>query len=149
MTPVVASRIPVSVLVVVYTCDAEVLLLNRRQPTQFWQSVTGSLEQGESPADAAQREIHEETGLTDQGELIDVGMSRVFTIDPRWQNRYATGISENTEHEWHYRLRHSMDIQLCDAEHSVYRWFDIDDAIDTVWSWTNKQALENLKTKLQ
>jgi len=146
---VVASRIPVSVLVVVYTTDAKILLLERCQPMKFWQSVTGSLEQGEVPADAALREILEETGLTDQGELTDAGRSRVFTIDSRWQNRYAPGVSENTEHEWHYRLEHSVDIRLCDAEHSAYRWFDIDDAIDAVWSWTNKEALENLKAGLK
>jgi len=54
---------PESVLVVIHTPRGEVLLLRRRQPADFWQSVTGSLEWGESTAQAARRELAEETGF--------------------------------------------------------------------------------------
>ena len=40
---------------VIYTTGGEVLLLRRRQPDDFWQSVTGSLEWDEDPLAAAQR----------------------------------------------------------------------------------------------
>ena len=43
-------RRPVSVLVVVYTDDGFALLLKRVNPTEMWQSVTGSLEPGEALA---------------------------------------------------------------------------------------------------
>jgi dATP pyrophosphohydrolase len=132
----------------VYTDDAKVLLLKRSQPFAFWQSVTGSLEAGESPADAAQRELLEETGLSGDGQLIVTGAARTFTIDPRWRDRYATNITENTEHEWHYRLPAVVEINIDNSEHSAYRWFDIGDAIDAVWSWTNKEALQSLKVTL-
>jgi dATP pyrophosphohydrolase len=132
----------------VYTDDAKVLLLKRSQPFAFWQSVTGSLEAGESPADAAQRELLEETGLSGDGQLVDTGAVRTFTIDPRWRDRYAAEITENTEHEWHYRLPAVVEINIDNSEHSAYRWFDIDDAIDAVWSWTNKEALQSLKVTL-
>ena len=131
-----------------YTDDAKVLLLKRSQPFTFWQSVTGSLEAGESPADAAQRELLEETGLSGDGQLIVTGAARTFTIDPRWRDRYATNITENTEHEWHYRLPAVVEINIDNSEHSAYRWFDIDAAIDAVWSWTNKEALQSLKVTL-
>ena len=131
-----------------YTDDARILLLERSQPFAFWQSVTGSLEAGESPADAAQRELLEETGLSGDGKLIDAGAARTFTIDPRWHDRYAANITENTEHEWHYRLPAVVEINIDNSEHSAYRWFDIDGAIDAVWSWTNKEALESLKATL-
>ena len=39
---------PVSVLVIVYSQDGKVLLLRRKQPDDFWQSVTGSLEWGKN-----------------------------------------------------------------------------------------------------
>ncbi|SVD12149.1 uncharacterized protein METZ01_LOCUS365003, partial [marine metagenome] len=42
-------------------------MLKRINPFSFWQSVTGSLDAGERHADAAKRELVEETGLTDQG----------------------------------------------------------------------------------
>ena len=141
-------RRPESILVVVYTDNADILLLKRSQPFAFWQSVTGSLEAGESPADAAHRELLEETGLTEEGQLVDTGTKRTFTIDPRWRDRYAADITENTEHEWHYRLPAVVDIDIDNDEHSDYRWFEIDAAIDAVWSWTNKEALESLKATL-
>lgn len=128
-----------------YTDNRDILLLERTQPFTFWQSVTGSLEEDESVADAAQRELLEETGLTREVKLIDTGIERTFSIDPRWRDRYAAGINENVEYEWHYRLPAMVDIKLDNNEHSAYRWFDLDDAIDTVWSWTNKEALQALQ----
>jgi dATP pyrophosphohydrolase len=91
----------------------------------------------------------EETGLQDMRQLTDSGQSRVFTIDPRWRDRYDDDVTENTEHEWHYRLPSTTDIRLCDEEHSEFGWFKIEDAIDSVWSWTNKEALHCLKAKLR
>jgi dATP pyrophosphohydrolase len=131
--------------VVVYTDDAQVLLLRRRSPFEFWQSVTGSLNAGETPAEAAQRELLEETGLNEQGALVDTGFSRKFTIDPRWLDRYPEGVTENTEYEWRYRLPAAVEIQIDQEEHSTYQWMPIDAAIDAVWSWTNREALEDLQ----
>ena len=56
-------RRPESVLVVIYTVRFECLLLERVSPRGFWQSVTGTLHWRETPADAAAREVREETGL--------------------------------------------------------------------------------------
>jgi dATP pyrophosphohydrolase len=140
-----SSRRPVSVLVVVYADDGQVLLLKRSQPFEFWQSVTGSLETGESHAAAAAREVHEETGLTHEGELSYSGINRQFAIDTRWVNRFPPGAVENVEFQWRYRLKRPVDIVMSDDEHSDYAWLPIDEAIEKVWAWTNKDALRNLK----
>lgn len=142
-------RRPVSVLVVVYTETGEVLLLRRCRPFDFWQSVTGSLKDGESHADAAIRELREETGLTDEGELRYTGISRRFVIDPRWRDRFQPGTVENDEYEWRYRLPAPENIVLNQDEHSEYRWLSVDEAIGVVWSWTNRDALERLKAELE
>ena len=136
-----------SVLVVVFTDDADILLLKRSQPFEFWQSVTGSLLEGEAHVEAAKRELSEETGIID-GVLSFTGVSRQFTIDPRWRNRFAPGTVENVEYEYYYRLSTRSAIQLADDEHSSFEWLQIDGAIDRVWSWTNRQALEHLRLVL-
>ena len=56
---------PVSVLVVIYAKDTgRVLMLQRRDDPDFWQSVTGSLEEGETASQAAMREVKEEGSVT-------------------------------------------------------------------------------------
>ena len=138
-------RRPLSVLIVVYTDDARVLLLRRGKPFDFWQSVTGSLKDDENHATAARRELFEETGLRNEGELEFTGISRQFAIDSRWRNRFAPGVVENVEFEYHYRVAEAMDIRVDDTEHTEYRWLPLEEAIDTVWSWTNRDALWNLQ----
>ena len=135
-------------LVAVFTSDAKILLLRRWQPFDFWQSVTGSLKEEESHADAAARELLEETGFTDEGVLSDSGISRKFDIDPRWRDRFEPGVLENVEFEWRYKIPAARDIELNEEEHSEYKWVPIDDAIDMVWSWTNREALQQLKEEL-
>ncbi len=139
-------RRPVSVIVVVYTDDLDVLLLRRARPFDFWQSVTGSLQTDEAHADAAARELFEETGLRDEGTLQYAGVSRQFAIDPRWRDRFEPGVVENVEFEWRYRVPAKLDIALDTAEHSEYCWLPVDAAVEKVWSWTNKDALRQLLT---
>ena len=122
----------------------DVLLLRRSKPFDFWQSVTGSLKDGEAHADTAARELFEETGLTDEGMLTFSGVSRTFVIDPRWRNKFAPGVVENVEFEWRYRLADKPDIVINDDEHSEYCWVPVDEAIAKVWSWTNRDALKLL-----
>ena len=120
------------------------MLIERLRPFRFWQSVTGSLEPGESPAEAACRELREETGLTDEGRLYTPGLSRQFTIDPRWLGNYAPGVRENVEYEWRYELAERCDVRLAAAEHAAYQWLPLSQAAATVWSWTNRDALNSL-----
>ena len=140
-------RRPESVLVVVYTANADVLLLKRREPFSFWQSITGSLQPHENDDSAAARELLEETGL--RGELVRTGACREFEIDPRWRHKYPAGVLTNREYEWRLLLPARQDIVICDREHSEFDWVPIDEAIEIVWSWTNKEALESLRKQLR
>ena len=137
-------RRPESILVLVYSATGEVLLLRRSKPFDFWQSVTGSLDPGESHTAAALRELREETGLTDEGRLCYSGVARQFTIDPRWRDRFAPGITENIEYEWRYELPEPVEVEIAEDEHSAYQWLPVDEAMNTVWSWTNKDAIAAL-----
>ncbi len=142
-TRVPAPRRPESVLVVVYTAAGDVLALERCQPFNFWQSVTGSLEVGETAAAAAARELREDTGLDPAG-LKATGVSREFVIDARWRHRYADGVLVNTEHEFLLELPARCDITLSASEHSAFQWLSLDAAAARFWSWTNRDAVRAL-----
>src|SRR5512134_65405 len=75
------DKIPVSVLVVIYTPDLRVLLLERADHPGYWQSVTGSRHPGESLRETAAREVAEETGLdTARYALADWNLSNDYEI---------------------------------------------------------------------
>jgi len=139
-----AFRRPESVLVVVYTRDGRVLLLRRVRPFDFWQSVTGSLRPGETHAEAAVRELSEETGLLDEGRLSFTGVTRQFTIDPRWRHRFEPGVIENVEYEYRYELHTAVSLTLATDEHEEYCWLPKAAALEKVWSWTNRDAIDAL-----
>ena len=131
---------PESVLVVVYTQQLDVLLICRQKPAGFWQSVTGSLEPGETPSQAAGRELAEETGIL--AAVNDHGTSRTFPILDAWRRRYAPGVIENLEHEFSVQLPDRCEVVLDASEHGDYCWLPIVDAIAKVSSRTNRAALQ-------
>lgn len=136
---------PESVLVVVYTATDEVLLLLRRQPADFWQSVTGSLEWEETdPLEAARRELREETGLSDDATLIRCQAVNRFPIVPPWRDRYAPDAVENLEYVFRVRLPARLPITLNPAEHGDHVWLPRSTAAARVASWTNRDAILRL-----
>jgi len=138
-------KIPVSVLVLIHTPDLQVLLLNRADKPGFWQSVTGSIEQGETLRETAVREVQEETGLAaGDFKLEDWQLSQVYEIYPHWRYRYAPGVTENTEHVFGLELPAALPVNLNPREHLDYRWVDWREAAQKVFSWTNVEALKVL-----
>jgi dATP pyrophosphohydrolase len=132
---------PESVLIVVYTDAGEVLLLKRSDHPDFWQSVTGSLRWGETPPEAARRELAEETGLDCGPELVDHRRTFTFEILKRWRHRYAPGVTHNREHLFSVELRDRMPVHIDSREHSECRWMPRHQAAARVWSWTNREAI--------
>ena len=47
------KKIPISVLVLIYTKKKDILILKKKNNKDLWQSVTGSINKGESLIDAA------------------------------------------------------------------------------------------------
>jgi dATP pyrophosphohydrolase len=138
-------KTPVSALVLIHTSDLQVLIMERADKAGFWQSVTGSIEAGETPYDAAVREVFEETGLdATQYHLEDWQCSNVYEIYPHWRHRYAAGVTHNTEHIFGLELLAPVPIQLEPNEHIRYEWVDWREAAKRVFSWTNVDALSKL-----
>ena len=138
-------KIPVSVLVVIHTPDLQVLLLERADRPGFWQSVTGSQNEGETLVQTAQREVSEETGLdASRCELADWAKQNEFEIYQRWRGRYAPGITHNTEHVFGLRVPYPMPVTLAPREHLRYEWLPWRHAADKVFSWSNADAIREL-----
>ena len=136
---------PVSSLVLIYRDDFKVLLMERADKKGFWQSVTGSLEENETPRDAAIREVLEETGIdSTQYHLEDWELSHVYEIYAHWRYRYAPNITHNREHIFALKVPASIPVQLSADEHVQYLWVDWRDALDKVFSWTNVEAIKKL-----
>ena len=134
---------PESVLVVVYTRTGKVLLLRRADHPDFWQSVTGSMEWGdEQPAETAARELCEETGIVvAPAALTDWKLQNRYEIFPQWRYKYAPGICDNTEHFFSLELVEEPAVTLSPQEHSEYAWVPFAEAVERVFSWTNRDAL--------
>jgi dATP pyrophosphohydrolase len=132
-------RRPESVLVLIYTRAGEVLLLQRRTPADYWQSVTGSLEWGESPSAAARRELREETGL--DAPVIDCHRTYTFPIHPAWRARYAPGTATNREHVFRIACTGRPPVRLNPQEHRALRWLPRAAAAALASSWSNRAAI--------
>ena len=127
---------------VIYSDDLHVLLLERVRNPSFWQSVTGSRGSAhEAFADTAIREVAEETGIDARKyPLVDWKISNQFEIFLHWRNRYAPGVTHNTEHVFGLTLPAPVDIALS-AEHVAYQWQPWREAAEKVFSWTNRDAI--------
>ena len=138
-------KIPISSLVVIYTKQLDILLLSRADKSNFWQSVTGSLEADESPLETAIREVLEETGIVCENYLLqDWNLSHEYKIFSHWQYRYAPGVIYNTEHIFGLELPEKLPVTLSPNEHIDFKWVTLEEAKKKVFSWTNVKALEKL-----
>jgi dATP pyrophosphohydrolase len=138
-------KIPLSVLVVIHTVELEVLLLERADRPGFWQSVTGSMHAGEALEQTALREVREETGIDAVAyPLFDWRVQNRFEIFRRWSSRFAPGVTHNTERVFGLTLPGRMPVLIAPREHLRYQWLPWRAAADTVFSWTNADALRLL-----
>ena len=141
-------KIPVSSLIIVHTIDMEILLLHRQDKDGYWQSITGSLEENESPIEAAKRELFEETGIKYQEfPILNWQFSQEYEIYKHWRYRYPPSVSYNTEHVFSVELPKKITVKIAPKEHRDFKWVPIEDAIKMVFSDTNAQALKKLNAK--
>jgi dATP pyrophosphohydrolase len=138
-----AHKQPVSVLVLVYTGDLDVLLIERADFPDHWQSVTGSAEPGEALAATAVRELAEETGIDASafGGVVDWGLSNVYEIFPKWRHRYAPGTTHNTEHVFALAVPQPVPVRLNPREHVRHAWLPWREAAARCFSWSNRDAI--------
>lgn len=139
-----AFKLPESVLVVVHTAALQVLLMERAANPGFWQSVTGSREPDDPDLEAtARRELLEETGLS-AGTLTDWRLTNRYEIWPQWRARYAPDVTHNTEHVYGFLVPEVTVATLDPAEHTAQLWLPWQQAMEKVFSPTNRDAVRQL-----
>ncbi len=137
-------KIPESVLVVVHTHNADVLLI-KRVVSGHWQSITGSLDFiGESPEAAARRELCEETGIRASDNLKNWHTTHDFEIIDVMKRHFAPTVTHNKEHAFSIKLADRCEIVLNPKEHSRYVWLPFELAAEKMWSWTNRAMLQQI-----
>ena len=97
------------------------LLLLQRTPERggFWQLLTGRIERGESPLQAAAREVHEETGYSPRLEELR---------DLDYRHSFALGES-SFAHETAYALAAPDHDPRLSAEHQAFKFCTLEEAL--------------------
>ena len=142
-------KIPISVLVVIYKSNGDVLLIERADRAGFWQSVTGSLDAlDEDLSLAAAREVFEETGIAvdrlPQGALQNMNHQIEYEIYPEWRSRYPAGVTRNTEHWFSLNVPSNIVVTLAPREHVAYEWLPYQEAAKKCFSPSNGEAILKL-----
>ena len=132
-----------SVLVVIYAKDTNrVLMLQRQDDPDFWQSVTGTIESGETPKNTAIRELWEEVRLEiseNSTALFDCKESIEFEIFPHFRYKYAPNVTHCREH-W-FLLAMEQEFEPVLNEHLAYQWVSPEQAIQMTKSSNNAEAI--------
>jgi dATP pyrophosphohydrolase len=132
-----------SVLVVIYAENTRrVLMLQRRDDPDFWQSVTGSLETNETPTETAIRELWEEVRLKIEAKstaLFDCDESIEFEIFPHFRYKYAPNVTHCREHWFLLAVEQEFTPEL--TEHLAFQWVLPTRAIQMTKSPNNAEAI--------
>lgn len=104
---------------------------------EFWQGITGALEDDDSYIQAAAREVLEETGLS-PNQFFDVNHQYSYAIKDEWRCMYGDGPTEIVEKVFCAEV---FDIPQLSDEHCGFRWCSKAEALELLSFEDNKQAL--------
>jgi lipoyl(octanoyl) transferase len=108
--------------------DGRVLLLRRSASRGgFWQQVTGRIESGERPEDAARRELREETGADVPVEPLDY--RHAFALDPTINRVKPGAVVTVEETAFVARLPEGFAARISD-EHAEHAWATPEEAVE-------------------
>jgi lipoyl(octanoyl) transferase len=151
------KRLPRDVSVQLFRLESEVarFLMLRRIPERggFWQGVSGAPLPGESDAEAAVREVREETGFEIGDSLFPLDIEYAHALPPgkanRWARIYGAGVTSVSVVAFGAKVPDGLDPVLDPAEHDAFAWLGLEEA-DSLLDWTiEKDALAGRRLALR
>jgi len=142
-------RAPFQVLIIPFRRGAngyEFAVL-RRSDTGWWQFVAGGGEDDETPVQAAQREISEETGLADRG-LMKPDSCNTVPKDA-FADAEAWGPDIYVVPEYCFAVDAGDNELVLSSEHTGLRWVSYDEASRLLKWDSNRNALWELRERLK
>ena len=136
-------RLPYEVFVFVRRGDAYLVLHRSEKQGAYWHGVAGGLEAGETSADAAARELREETGL--EAALIDLHRRHVYRLE-EWEPRYRPESGEIQVEFFLAEAPADWEPSL-DWEHDEYRWCSPEAAIELLFWPEPRKVLQELASR--
>ena len=134
------------VFIVVRRAQQFLVLHRAPQFDAYWHCVAGGVEQGESPREAAVRELHEEVGLDADDLLRDLEKPFAYSLASEPESVRARFRREQTEVP--------VDVFVADVEpgwepalneeHDAYRWCTRDEAVALLYWPEPKEIVAGL-----
>ncbi len=137
------SRLPFEVFVVVRRGECYLVLHRSPRGGSYWHGVAGALEQGESYAQAAARELLEETGLVAEPVEIAEPYAYPLSEQPEYRLVVPPGTTEIVVHAFLVEAPPEWEPEL-DWEHDEYRWCSREEAVELLYWPEPREVLRSL-----
>ena len=117
-----------------------------RVSDRVWNVCAGQVEDGETYAEGAARELLEETGLV--APLIDLAAAQPYAVEERFRHLYAPGEYTVMVASFAVQAPRGWEPTLND-EHDEYRWCTLDEAVALLYWPEVRDALAQLAERLR
>jgi len=108
-----------------------------RAVDDYWHVVAGVVEDGETFAEAAARELREETGL--DAPVVDVRIPQGYRVPEQMRSEYLAGVDQVAIENFTVEVPRGWEPVL-NEEHDSYRWLTRDDAV-AIAHWPETKEL--------
>ena len=134
--------LPTKVCPIVFQDPTASKIMVFRHPSAGIQLVKGSIEFGERPADAALRELREESGIADAAVCQDLRLRAARHDGQIWSLQLCT-VSRVLPKSWYHRCEDDGGLDL------YFFWHDLDAKPSEDWHSIFRRALEFIRWRIK